>query len=99
MILNEEFITGIDDSRFRPFRAGISQKMLDMGADAELRRGKTGSGGPVSRRTEAAEVILIRRHVTAISKVACLLQGLTEGYVGTDAFAAGFVVISLYDVF
>lgn len=73
--------------------------MLDMGADAELRRCKTGAGRSISRRTEAAEVILLGRDVTAISKVARLLQGLTEGHIRADPFAAGFVVISLYDVF
>ena len=70
-----------------------------MGAHAELRRSETGTGDFISRRAEAAEIVLVWRHVTAIGKVARFLQGLAEGHVGPDAFAAGFVIIGLDDLF
>ena len=70
-----------------------------MGAHAELRRSETGTGDFISRRAEAAEIVLVWRYIAAIGKVARFLQGLAEGHVGPDAFAAGFVIIGLDDLF
>ena len=99
MLFSQEFVAGIDDGRLRPLRTGIGQEVLDMGPHAELGRSEAGAGHPVPRRAEAAEIVLVRRYVATIGKVARFLQGLAKGHVRPDAFAAGFVIIGLDDVF